>query len=107
MLAPHVGKPVCGLAETVGLTGLSADGYRPSIPFVSLQAACLAVGRLIASQLDLSPPGNLVQYDGLIGPQAATIEEMRQRPDCVCATRATTIELVRHQRRTADSHPLA
>ena len=67
---------------------------------MSLQAACLAVGRLIASQLNLRPPGNLVQYDGLIGPQATTTEQMRRRSDCVCATRATTIEQVRHQRQT-------
>ena len=102
MLAPHLGKPVCGLAQAVGLTGLGADGYQPAIPFVSLQAACLAVGRLIASQLNLRPPSNLVQYDGLIGPQATTTEEMRQRPDCVCATRATAIEQVRNQRRTGE-----
>jgi len=99
MLTPHLGKPVCGLAQAIGLTGLGADGYQPSIPFVSLQAACLAVGRLIASQLNLHPPGNLVQYDGLIGPQATITEQMRQRSDCVCATRATAIEQVRNQRR--------
>jgi hypothetical protein len=107
MLTPHLGKPVCGLAQAVGLTGLGADGYQPSIPFVSLQAACLAVGRLITSQLDLRPPGNLVQYDGLIGLQATTTEEMRQRPDCVCATRTTVIEQVRNRRRTGISTPLA
>jgi hypothetical protein len=106
MLSPHLGKPVCGLAQAVGLTGLGADGYQPSIPFVSLQAACLAVGRLIASQLNLCPPGNLVQYDGLIGPQAATNEEMRRRPDCVCATRATTIEQVRNKRRIETAGPV-
>lgn len=100
MLAPHLGKPVCGLAQAVGLADLGADGYQPAIPFVSLQAACLAVGRLIASQLSLRPRGNLVQYDGLIGPQATTTEEMRQRPGCICATRTTVIEQVRNRRRT-------
>jgi hypothetical protein len=99
-LLPYLGKPVCGLAQAVGLTSLSAGGYQPSIPFVSVQAACLAVGRLIARQLDLRPAGNLVQYDGLIGPQAIITEEMRQRPDCVCRTRAATIEEVRYRRRT-------
>jgi len=29
MLAPHLGKPVCGLAQAVGLTGLGADGTSP------------------------------------------------------------------------------
>lgn len=100
-LAPHLGKPVCGLAQAIGLTCLGADGYQPSIPFVSLQAACLAVGRLIASQLHLRPPGNLVQYDGLVGPQATTIEEMRPRPGCGCVTRSSAIEQVRRQRRAA------
>ena len=99
MLTPHLGKPVCGLAQAVGLTGLGADGYQPSIPFVSLQAACLAVGRLIASQLNLRPPGNLVQYDGLYGPQTATADWMEPRPGCYCQTRAATIKIVR-QRRT-------
>jgi hypothetical protein len=97
-LEPHLGKPVCGLAQAVGLTGLDADGYQPSIPFVSLQAACLAVGRLVSSQLGLRPPGNLVQYDGLVGPHATSIEEMYPRPDCVCTTRASGIEQVRRQR---------
>jgi hypothetical protein len=105
LLTPHLGKPVCGLAKAIGLTGLNADGYQPSIPFVSLQAACLAVGRLIARHLDFVPPGNLVQYDGLIGPQATTIGAMRQRPDCVCATRATTIEQVRRRRQVALQAP--
>jgi hypothetical protein len=100
-LAPHLGKPVCGLAQAIGLTGLDADSYQPSIPFVSLQAACLAVGRLIASQLHLRPPGNLIQYDGLVGPQAATIEEMRPRMDCGCVTRAAAIEQVRRQRQAS------
>jgi hypothetical protein len=99
-LALHLGKPVCGLAQAIGLTGLGADGYQPSIPFVSLQAACVAVGRLVSSQFGLRPPGNLVQYDGLVGPHATTIEEIHQRPDCVCTTRASGIEQVRRQRRS-------
>lgn len=97
-LTPHLGKPMCGLARAVGLTGLDADGYMPSIPFVSLQAACLSVGRLLASQLGLEPRGNFIQYDSLIGPQAASIDNMRVRPDCLCQTRARTIDRVRTAR---------
>ena len=97
-LESHLGKPVCGLAQAVGLTELEAQGYMPSVPFVSLQAACLSVGRLIAQQVGLTPHANFVQYDGLIGPQAATIEKMRQRPDCYCSGRAKTIEVVRAPR---------
>lgn len=100
-LVPHLGKPVCGLARAIGLTILDGEGYQPSIPFVSLQAACLAVGRLIASLLHLRPAGNLVQYDGLFGPQIATIEEMRQSQDCGCVNRASVIKQVRQQRQAS------
>jgi hypothetical protein len=98
VLDPHVGKPICGLAMATGLTTVGSDSYMPSVPFVSLQSACLAVGRLIAVELGLSPVANFVQYDGLFGPQAATIESMTQRPNCLCVTRRDTIRQVREER---------
>jgi len=30
MPTPHLGKPVCGLAQAVGLTGLGANRYQPA-----------------------------------------------------------------------------
>ncbi len=99
ILRPHVGTPVCGLAQAVGLTRLGATAYQPSIPFISLQAACLSVGRLIAARLGITQAGNLAQYDGLFGPQAATIECMPQDPACLCASRAWTIDRVRKIRK--------
>ncbi len=98
LLTPHIGKPVCGFAHAVGLTGLDAAGYRPSIPFVSLQAACLSIGRLISAKLGITPTGNLVQYDSLIGPQTATIDRKNQRPGCYCESRADKIERLREIR---------
>ena len=100
-LAPHLGQLMCGLARAAGLTDVDADGYMPSIPFVSMQAACLAVGRLIAAHLNFDIRGNLIQYDSLIGPQKATIEAMRVVPACICTARATTITAVRARRRAA------
>lgn len=97
LLAGHLGKPVCGLAEAIGLTSLPPDDYRPSVPFVSQQAACLMVGRLLAAHLGLNPP-TFVQYDTLIGPQAATIETRRPSPDCFCQQRAGVIHQVRAAR---------
>jgi hypothetical protein len=44
--------------------------------------------------------GNFVQYDGLFGPQAATIEMMKRRPGCVCSSRASSIEVARKRRRS-------
>ena len=96
-LRPHVGKPVCGLARALGLTALEAGDYRPSVPFISLQAACLAVGRLLARDRVEQP--NLVQYDGLFGPQAATLERMAPTPRCYCQSYAATIARVRAHRR--------
>lgn len=98
LLRPHLGKPVCGLAQAAGLTGLDAAGFRPSVPFVSLQAACLSIGRLIGSLLGVNAAANLVQYDGLFGPQTATAEQMNRRPGCYCQSRAGTIERVRQMR---------
>lgn len=100
-LRPHLGKPVCGLARALGLTALDAGDYRPSVPFISLQAACLAVGRLLAR--DVRGQANLVQYDGLFGPQAATLERMTPTPDCYCQSHAATISRVRKLRSRAGS----
>ena len=98
-LARTLGKPVCGLARALGLTELDAGDYRPSVPFISLQAACLTIGRVLAHKLGLDGLANLVQYDGLYGPQAATLERMTPTPDCYCQTHARTIETVRALRR--------
>jgi hypothetical protein len=95
LLLQHLGKPVCGLARAIGLTTLRADDYRPSVPFISLQAASLALGRLLAHELGFAPLPNLVQYDGLFGPQTATLEQMRPTNDCYCRTNARTIDKVR------------
>lgn len=99
LLQPHVGTPMCGLARATGLTSLGSNDYMPSVPFVSLQAACLSVGRLIAEYQGTQPSANLVQYDGLFGPQAATVQMMRWKQDCICTTRASMIEMVRQSRR--------
>lgn len=100
-LLPYVGKPICGLAHAAGLTDLDAQGFMPSVPFVSLQAACLAVGRLIGSQAEMSHQPNLVQYDGLCDPRAATLEHMKPRTDCYCQSRGDVVSAVRARR--ADS----
>ncbi len=101
-LRPHLGKPVCGLARALGLTALDASDYRPSVPFISLQAAALAVGRLLAR--GLIEQANLVQYDGLFGPQSATLERMTPTPGCYCQSHTATIARVRELRRGRASH---
>ena len=85
MLAPHLGKPVCGLATAFGLTHFDANGYRPAIPFASQQAAHLGVGRLLAHLLGLDRPYNFVQYDVFRGPALATIEVLPGDPGCYCS----------------------
>jgi ThiF family len=101
LLSSEVGKPVCGLAEAVGLTDLADEGYRPSVPFVSQQAACLVVGRLLADMLNLGQKPNFVQYDALAGPDRATVEERRPSAECTCQQRAAMIEAIREQRSTS------
>jgi ThiF family len=99
-LRPLVGKPICGIAEAIGLTELAAGDYRPSVPFVSQQAACMVVGRLIAGLVGSGAPAtNFAQYDALIGPQAATLEYRRPSAGCHCQVRAGLLEAVRRARR--------
>lgn len=100
-LQPLLGQPICGLAEAVGLTNLAAGHYRPSVPFVSQQAACMVVGRLVAGMAGSGQPSaNFVQYDALIGPWAATRESRKPSPDCHCQVRGELLESVRKVRRT-------
>jgi hypothetical protein len=98
MLAGHLGKPVCGLADALGLSIANADGYRPSVPFVSQMAACLAVGRLLAVHLGQGSASNWLQFDALQGPHGYG---NRRSPDtnCFCQTRATIVERLRAERR--------
>lgn len=98
LLMQHLGKPICGLARAARLTELDAGEYRPSVPFISLQAAALAVGRVIANTAAVKGLPNLVQYDGLFGPQAATLEHMRTSSGCYCQNRKRTIDQVRARR---------
>lgn len=100
-LLPHVGKPVCGLAEGLGLTKLQSPGYRPAVPFVSLQASCLCVGRLFAIEMEMVNPPNFVQYDALLGPKRAAIDNHRVLSSCYCQSHYRTIQRVRAGRSEA------
>lgn len=94
-LEEQVGKPICGLARAVGLTALADDGYMPSVSFVSQQAACLTVGRLIAQLAGVSGLPRFVQYDALSGPEHATLDDRRAESSCFCQQRAPLVERVR------------
>lgn len=102
-LASQIGKPICGLAQAVGLTHLPSDDYRPSVPFVSQQAACLAVGRLLADRLGLPTGATFVQYDALIGSDYGTFEDRHPSLTCYCQQRAPLVVRLRasRARRTA------
>ncbi|GLZ32032.1 hypothetical protein Lesp02_42200 [Lentzea sp. NBRC 105346] len=99
ILAPHVGKPVCGLASLLGLVPDSRDDYRPSAAFVAQQAAALVVGALIARQTGtLTGAVRDVEYDALYGPYLHMIASRRPRPACACASNKDLIEQVREVR---------
>ena len=94
----QIGRKICGLAEAVGLTDLPSDGFQPSAAFVSLAAACLVVGRLVATELGIEPTENFVQYDALFGPGGATMDARRPAPSCYCVARAANIARLRSRR---------
>jgi hypothetical protein len=97
LLNEFLGKPVCGLADALGLTSASVDDYRPSVPFVSQLAACLAVGRLLAVRAGLAPETNLFQFDALHGPRGGG-EIRGPEPDCYCQQRRSIVENLRLKR---------
>jgi hypothetical protein len=99
VLTAHHGTPICGLLRAAGLTDVDVGDYMPSIPFVSQQAACLGVGRLIAiaSGTDVELP-NFIQYDVMVGPQRAIRQRRAATPGCTCQQRAAIIAQVRLER---------
>jgi hypothetical protein len=97
-LRPFLHRPVCGLADAFRLTGLETDGFRPAVPFISMQAAALGVARLLASQLNYADQPNLVQYDGLIGPEQATALTLSGESTCYCNQRSESIAFLRGRR---------
>lgn len=94
-LRPFVGRPVCGLADALGLTDADSDGYLPSVPFVSQMAACLVVGRLLALSLDTDTDINFFQFDAFHGPVFAEGELRNPDASCFCQTRASVVEKAR------------
>lgn len=99
LLTAQRGTPICGLMRAAGLTDVDEGDYMPSVPFVSQQAACLSIGRLlaIAAGIDEGLP-NFFQYDTLMGPEAATRQRRRANPGCNCQRRSNTIAQVRRER---------
>lgn len=98
LLTAHLGKPICGLARTLGLTG-SDDTYRPSAAFVSQQAAVLAVGALIARRNSSVDRVRDLEYDALFGPTEAMAASRRGRPGCLCQTDRELVQQIRDHRR--------
>lgn len=100
ILTAQIGAPICGVLRAAGLSDVDAGDYMPSVPFVSQQAACLGVGRLvaIATGVDAQLP-NFVQYDVLLGPVHAVRQRRVATPGCACQRRAVIIDQVRRERR--------
>jgi len=98
MLESQLGQQVCGLASAVGLSDLPSEHFRPAIPFVAQQAACLGVGRLIARWGGAERLPNLFQYDVLLGPTAICGEHVHPTLGCHCQTRRDIIRKLQSER---------
>jgi hypothetical protein len=108
LLTAHLGKPICGLARTLGLTG-SEDNYRPSAAFVSQQAAALIVGALIARMNSTVDRLRDLEYDALFGPTETMVANRRARFGCLCQTDRELVQQIRDRRsgRTGPRHRAA
>jgi molybdopterin/thiamine biosynthesis adenylyltransferase len=101
-IATLAGKPKCATANLLGLTSLGgADDFRPSVPFVSQQAACLLIGRLVAEIVGLASRTNFFQYDTLTGPAWCADEPRDASCECYCTKRTAIVNQVRAQRSAA------
>jgi hypothetical protein len=100
-LRPHLGREICGLARPFGLTDLVDDDFQPAVPFVSLTAATLVVGRLVARATGREPRTNLAQFDVLAGPHLMSRQHRRGVAGCRCSVRRGTIAAVRAHRAEA------
>jgi len=89
-----VGKPMCGVADAAGLTDANADGFMPSIPFVSQIAACMVIGRLLSLSGGSPTEANWFQLDALQGPNGEP-DVMKPSRDCQCQTRPAVVRAVR------------
>lgn len=101
-LKAQLGKPICGLADAFGLSTLDSEDFRPSVPFVSQQAAALVVGRALATTNGLTPSANFVQYDALIGPTYLSTQRRRSSRDCYCLARRALLDRLRLRRANSD-----
>lgn len=95
-LQPFVGQKMCNVASTFGLVE-GAGEFGAAVTFVALQAACLLIGRFLASELELDLP-NFVLYDSLLGPALGDFQRRKAVPGCRCQERAANIEKVRSER---------
>ncbi|MDQ6613308.1 MAG: hypothetical protein M3083_00695 [Actinomycetota bacterium] len=100
-IRPLVGTRRCSLAQALGLSELDPDKYQPAIPFVAQQAACLAVGRLVALLTSVATTVTQFQYDVLRGPDLAHADRLAARPSCYCQQQADRIEQIRRLRGAA------
>lgn len=100
-----LGQTVCSVIPEAIARGLSSnpqtEGFEPSAPFVACLSACMATGELLKHGMGLTTTlGPRYQFDVLIGSQKGILFPERRRRDCLCVTRAATIEKFRQQRRT-------
>lgn len=98
MLEDHLGEPVCGLASAIGLSDLPSLDFRPAIPFVAQQAACLGVGRLLACWYGIDGLPNLFQYDVFVGSAGISGEHVRPTPGCHCQRRPEVVRKLQGER---------
>jgi hypothetical protein len=90
-----IGLPPCAWLQALGWGEAT---YLPAGPFVSLQAACLIVGRLQAISLGFEGLPNFVEYDALRGPLAAIVESRLPTAGCQCQARSHVTAKVRLRR---------
>lgn len=87
------------LAQALGLSAVEGNSYQQAVPFVSLEAAALGVGRVLAAEAGAPQLPKPPSVRRPFRPQAAELDDMTPVPDCYCQTRRRTIARIRAQRK--------
>lgn len=97
------GQRICSVVAEAVARAMSMDDivnrFAPSVPFVAALSGAMVVGELVKAATGWRTPLEpRYQIDLLWGPQRAQLLPQERRPDCICRSRRTNIEIARSHR---------
>lgn len=101
-LQERKGRDICSVVSEGVLAEMAGEsqkaGFRPSVPFVAALSSCMIVSELLR-YVGKSPVvlETGFQFDVLVGPQFGQKKAHARKPDCICVSRRSNIEILRRR----------